>query len=70
MEYEFKVTGQRRKELATAISEILDTPANYLGAPTFAYEIGEYLIDKSGTVTGEYRLSLMDELKAHGFECE
>lgn len=38
--YKFGVTGQDRKKLVEAISEILDTPMNYLGAPTFAYEIG------------------------------
>ena len=40
-----------RKKLVGAISEILNTPTNYLGAPTFAYEIGNYTIDKNGLVT-------------------
>ena len=70
MEFKFNVTGQKRKELVTAMSEILGTSAKYLGAPAFAYEIGEYHIDKNGTVTGEHNLNLMVGLEARGFEYE
>lgn len=69
-EFNFNVTGTERKKLAGVISEILNTPTNYLGAPTFAYEIGNYTIDKNGTVTGEYNQSLFTELAARGFESE
>ena len=70
MEFKFNVTGQDRKRLVGAISELLNAPTKYLGAPTFAYEIGEYHIDKTGTVTGEYSLSLLAGLEARGFEYE
>jgi hypothetical protein len=59
MEFKYNVTGQERKSLVEAISEILDTPAHYNGAPTFSYTIGEYHIDKNGTVTGEWNLRLI-----------
>lgn len=49
MEFKFNVTGTERKKLAGAVSEILNQPTKYLGAPTFAYEIGDYRIDKQGT---------------------
>lgn len=68
--YKFGVTGQDRKKLVGAISEILDTPMNYLGAPTFAYEIGDYRVEKDGTVTGEYSLNLMAALGQKGFAYE
>lgn len=68
--YKFGVTGQDRKKLVGAISEILDTPMNYLGAPTFAYEIGDYRVEKNGTVTGEYSLNLMAALGQKGFAYE
>ena len=68
--YKFGVTGQDRKKLVGAISEILDIPMNYLGAPTFAYEIGDYRVEKDGTVTGEYGLNLMAALGQKGFEYE
>jgi len=67
-EFNFNVTGTERKKLAGAISEILNTSTKYLGAPTFGYEIGNYTIDKNGTVTGEYNLSLLEGLAGRGFE--
>lgn len=70
MEFKFNVTGAERKKLAGAVSEILNQPTKYLGAPTFAYEIGDYRIDKQGTLTGEYSLSLMASLLERDFEPE
>jgi hypothetical protein len=70
MEFKYNVTGQERKALVEAISEILDTPTHYNGAPTFSYSIGEYHIDKEGTVTGEWNLRLMVALENKGFEYE
>lgn len=42
MEIKFNVSGERRKELARAVSEIIDQPMNYKGAPTFAYELKSF----------------------------
>ncbi|MDR0943194.1 MAG: hypothetical protein LBM41_01535 [Ruminococcus sp.] len=70
MDFKYNVTGQERKALVEAISEILQTPAHYNGAPTFSYTIGEYHIDKNGTVTGEWNLRLMIALESRGFEYE
>jgi hypothetical protein len=67
-EYRFGVKGQERKALAGAISELLTQPTKYLGAPTFAYEIGGYHIDKEGTVTGEYDVNFFVGLAKLGFE--
>ena len=68
--YKFGVKGQERKSFVGAISEILNTPVKYLGAPTFAYEVGEYHIDKTGMVIGEYNLNLFVSLAERGFEPE
>lgn len=68
--YKFNLTGTERKQLVGAISEILNQPLKYLGAPTFAYEVGTYHIDKNGTVTGEYNLTLLAALEDRGFEYE
>jgi hypothetical protein len=70
MEFKYNVTGQERKALVEAISEITNQPAHYNGAPTFSYTIGEYYIDKNGTVTGEWNLHLMVALENRGFEYE
>lgn len=70
MEIRFNVTGDRRKALVGAISQELNTPTKYLGAPTFAYEVGSLRIDKTGTITGEIARELLDTLSAQGFAFE
>lgn len=42
----------------------------YLGAPGFGYEVGEYTVDKDGTVSGEYNPRLLSTLAGKGFEPE
>lgn len=69
-EFNFNITGTDRKRLVGAISEILNAPMKYLGAPTFAYEVGSYHIDKNGLVTGEHDLNLFVGLAGRGFEPE
>ena len=64
----YNVTGQERKTLVGAISHELNAPTKYLGAPTFAYEVGGYHIDKTGTVTGKDNLDLEDALHRQGFD--
>lgn len=66
-EFKFNVTGTERKKLVGAISEILNMPMNYLGAPTFSYEVGDYTINKNGTVSGEFNLGLFATLEQKGF---
>lgn len=76
MEIRFNVTGARRKELVNAVSEIADSPANYMGAPTFAYEINGFTVDKDGILSFDSMTDsdlverLLDELAERGFECE
>ena len=48
----YNVTGQRRKALTVAVSEILGQPSRYRGMPTAAYEVGGYTIDRAGTLRG------------------
>ena len=62
MRLSYNVTGPERKSLVAAISHELNAPSNYLGAPTFAYEIGGYHIDKTGTVMGEDNRELVANL--------
>ena len=42
-----------RKEIVQALEEKWGVKAKYLGAPTFAYEVGGYCVDRNGTVTGK-----------------
>lgn len=68
MEIKFNVTGAGRKELVNAVSEITERQAIYKGAPTFTYEVGDYIIDKHGTMKGEDNPDLVAELQGlHSF---
>ena len=67
----YNVTGERRKSLVGAISQELNTQVKYLGAPTFAYEVGGYTIDKNGELEGEDNSELVADLCGlHDFRAE
>ena len=70
MALHYHVTGEQRKALVTAVSAFLDAPAVYQNAPTFAYAIGEYRVDKAGTLTGPASEALVAALQAKGFMAE
>jgi len=50
MEIKYNVTGEKRKQLVKAVSDIADWPAIFKKAPTFAYEIGDFTVSKDGTL--------------------
>ena len=66
----YHATGEQRKALVTAVSAYTGTPAVYQNAPTFAYAIGEYRVDKEGTLTGPASEALVTALQAKGFIAE
>jgi len=74
MEIKFGVTGVRRKDLVTAIGEILDLVPEYKGVPTFAYVIGDFTVSKDGTlcfdeINGSAEIeNLLDKLDRRGFQ--
>lgn len=75
MEYKFNVTGAERKALVKVISEITGKDSKYLGAPGFAFAVGDFVIDKAGTLSGSSDDStemskICSTLKEHGFVAE
>ena len=50
MEIKFNVTRERRKALVTAVSELTGWAAVYKGAPSFAFAVNNYTIDRHGTL--------------------
>ena len=46
----FNVTGAKRKELVSLIANFTGCEAKYKGAPSFAYEVDYFSIDKNGTL--------------------
>lgn len=70
MEIRFGYTGEQRKDLVKTIGEYTGQPPVYQNAPTFAYRIGKYKVDKHGTLTGPNDQALLIWLKDSGFEAE
>ncbi len=76
MTFNYNVTGTERKRLADYISGFMGTEKKYLGAPTFAYQIGYITVSKDGAVSFEDRGynsdidALMAELEGQGFHTE
>ena len=52
---DFNVTGAERKRLVQAIAAYTQADAKYLGAPTFAYQVDCFTIDRSGVVSFDSR---------------
>lgn len=70
MEQCYGVTGVDRKTLVAVISTITGIDARYLGMPSQGYQIGDYLVDREGTLTGPESPVLIAELAAKGFEAK
>ena len=67
MEIHYNATGPRRKELASAVGGFFDTAPVYQKAPTYAFAIGEYIIDRDGTLIGAENPALTEALAEQGF---
>ena len=76
MTIKYNRTGADRKSLVDAIASITGAEAKYLGAPTFAYQVDYFTIDRSGAVTFDDRAdseeveNLIERLSSMGFEAE
>ena len=55
IEAAYNVTGVRRKQLVVAVGDFIGAKPEYLRAPTYAFAVGSYNIDKEGTLTGADR---------------
>jgi len=69
MNIRYNVTGKDRKALVAAIGASLKETTTYCGAPSFAYEVGNYKIDRDGTLTGPDNRMLIAVLRERqGYE--
>lgn len=66
----YNITGERRKELVAVIANYTGEKAIYQNAPSFAYHIGTFAVDKNGTLTGPIDHSLIRWLEDEGFTTE
>ena len=76
MTVKYNVTGTKRKELVELVSNFTGCEIKYNGAPTFAYEVDYFTIDKSGALSFDDRADsevierLLEMLYDNGFEAE
>jgi len=77
MTVNYNVSGTRRKAMVQTVSEALGGwEVNYLGAPTFSYQVGDFEVTKDGTLIFADRTdaklveSVLTALAQAGFECE
>ena len=60
MEFKFNLVGERRKALVQAVGDIIGWAPVYKGAPTFAFAVGDYIVDRYGTLIYNERTGLED----------
>ena len=68
MEVRFDVSGSARKALAGAIGEHTGAYPAYQAAPSFAYLIGDYTLDRNGTLAGPKNDYLIRALTEDGYQ--
>jgi hypothetical protein len=73
MEIKFIVTKEERKEFVKTIGAFVGWAPVYKGAPSFAYAVNNYIIDRNGTLTYDERTDeadaqrLLSHLASEGF---
>ena len=69
MKIAYDIIGVHRKPLVDALSQELKVTATYCRAPSFAYELGSYHLDRFGTLGGPDNRELIADLCGlHGFK--
>ena len=67
----FNVSGDTKKKLVKLISSHLGVESKYLGVPSCAYSIGNYTVNKDGSLSwdedDERTAGLLEAIKADGF---
>lgn len=70
----YAASGEQRKKLVNALSEILECESKYLKAPSYGYEIGSCIVNRAGDIefpddmTEEEIEAIVKKLTWHGFE--
>lgn len=70
----YAASGEQRKKLVNALSEILECDPKYLKAPSYGYEVGSCIVNRTGNIefpddmTEEEIETIIKKLTWHGFE--
>lgn len=76
MTVKYNVTGTKRKELVQLIANFTGCEIKYKGAPSFAYEVDYFTVDRDGALSFDDRADsevierLLEMLYDNGFEAE
>ena len=73
MTINYNATGAKRKRLAEALGEFVQSEVIYQKAPTYAYTVGLYTVDNNGVITApedapETEDAVIAALSEHGFK--
>ena len=75
-QYNYNLSGSSRKPLIEAMSQMLDQPAVYQGAPSFSYTIGDFTVNRNGVLSyssnihPDFAAVLVKDLRDLGFAAE
>ena len=70
----YAASGEQRKKLVNALSEILECESKYLKAPSYGYEVGSCVVNRTGdiefpdTMAEKEVEAIVKKLTWHGFE--
>ena len=77
MRVQFNQIGEGRKKMVAVITGATGKTAIYMKAPTYAYQIGEFTVERDGTlafddtaVAPDEARKVMDALRENGFTCD
>lgn len=70
----YAASGEQRKQLVNALSEVIGCESKYLKAPSYGYEVGSCIVNRTGDIefpddmTEEEIEAIVKKLTWHGFE--
>ena len=78
MKIQVDLQGRKRKELAESIGSFVGEKPIYKGAPSYAYEVGRFVIERDASITlaaktrftATAERNLLEALKLGGFKVE
>ncbi len=77
MTINLNLNGKDRKYLVELLSQITESPAKYMGVPSCAYKVDNFIVGKYGELTFDENLvskeditRVLDKLREEGFESE
>ena len=66
----YNVTGALRKKLVLKLAALTGEKAEYLGMPSMAFKVGDYIVSKTGTIEGSLPDNIFRALARAGFNGE